>query len=104
MTLEDVSGFDMASTQTNRDKLDGDIPLKRLNSDGDIKVWSVVVSTLGYTKGPAPEKRQISLSLPHIGEFYCSLLKPEQPVLSLACTQIMIKLIRLEIERSAAAT
>lgn len=103
MTLEDVRGFDMASTRKIPLHIPH-IPLKRLNSDDDIKVWSVVVSTLGYTKASAPEKRQTSLSLPHIGEFYCSLLKPEQPVLSLACTQIMIKLIRLEIERSAAAT
>lgn len=46
MALED--GFDMASTPTNRDKWDGNIPLKRLSSDDDIKVWSVV-STLDYT-------------------------------------------------------
>lgn len=94
MTLEDASGFDMASTRSNRDKLDGDIPLKRLNSDDDIKVWATLKRL----------HHQPSLSNPPIGEFYCSPLKPEQPVLSLACTQIMIKLIRPEIERSAAAT
>uniref|UniRef100_H2V5R4 Serine/threonine kinase 33 n=1 Tax=Takifugu rubripes TaxID=31033 RepID=H2V5R4_TAKRU len=40
MTLEDASGLDMATTRRNRDKLDkpdGDIPLKRLDSDDDIK-------------------------------------------------------------------
>lgn len=42
MTLEDASGFDMASTRSNRDKLDGDIPLKRLHSDDDIKVWATL--------------------------------------------------------------
>lgn len=56
MTLEDVSGFDMASAGTNRDKEDWDIPLKRLNSDDDIKVRSVV-SALGCT---TPKQCQIS--------------------------------------------
>eukprot|EP00066_Takifugu_rubripes_P019262 XP_011608528.1 PREDICTED: serine/threonine-protein kinase 33 isoform X1 [Takifugu rubripes] len=40
MTLEDASGLDMATTRRNRDKQDkpdGDIPLKRLASDDDIK-------------------------------------------------------------------
>lgn len=48
MTLEDVSGFNMASTRTSRDRVDWDAPLKRLNSDDDIKVGSVVFS-LGWT-------------------------------------------------------
>lgn len=38
MTLGDARGFDMASTRSNRDKLDGDTPVKRLNSEEDIKV------------------------------------------------------------------
>lgn len=73
MELEDVSGFGMAYPRTNRDKLDWDIPLKRLNSEDDIKVRAVL-STLDYTAASPSKEHQTSFCcyaapLPSLGNF-----------------------------------
>lgn len=93
-----------------------ELTVKRLESDADLRVWrtsihgSAMGSSLKLHKVTlcAPEEDQSLLSCSiaplHWGIGLLPLPNPKQPVLSLACTQIIIKLIRPEIERTAAAT
>lgn len=131
MTQADVSGLckNMVSQRTGRNTVENDAPHIRLDDDADLKVWrasvhestTVLCFALGpplnkshshtgelYSTASAPEEDQTSccccIAPLHWGFLLLPLPNPKQPVLSLACTQIMIKLIRPEIERTAAAT
>lgn len=117
MTLADVSGLhvNMESLPATGDTLERNVPLIRLDSDDDLRVWSAPIHKSNAVAPPLKQSRILTVVLsvytrgaptslccyaapPFIGEFYCSLPNPKQPVLSLACTQIMIKLIRPAIE------